>query len=163
EAVVMVREMAKVLSAADTKGSEAYEKNAADYVKRLEKLQADGRGMLSKKKNRRIICFHDSFGYFGRTFGLDIAAVIAPAPGDEATSGHLGKLVKLGLDKKKPVGAITVEPQYPEVAAEAIQKQLRGKVEVPLVKVDPLETAEVKELEKENGAWYVARMRRNVK
>jgi ABC-type Zn uptake system ZnuABC Zn-binding protein ZnuA len=164
EAVFVVKEMAKELSAADPDEADTYQKNAADYVKRLEKLQADGKAMLQGKKSKRIICFHDSFGYFARSFDLKIAEAIEMSPGDEASPGHRRKLVKLCLDKSKPIGAITVEPQYPEASAEVIQKELKARgVTVPLVKVDPLETAEPKELEKEGGDWYLARQRKNLK
>jgi hypothetical protein len=91
--------------------------------------------------------------------------VIEPGPGDEPNAAHMAELVKLCQNKEEPIGAITVEPQYPKTSsATMVQKELKAKgITIELVQVDPLETADPEELKKEGAGWYEARIRRNLK
>src|SRR5262249_12500631 len=118
----------------------------------------DGVEMLKNKKDRRIISFHDSLEYFAKEFGVEIVGVIE-MPGQEPGSKEMSKLVDKCL--KEDVRIIAVEPQYPEASATAIKNALKdkGKTAV-LVEIDPLETAEPKDL---SAGLYVAKMRENLK
>ena len=55
---------------------------------------------------------------------------------------------------------IAVEPQYPEAAAKRLQDEVGDKVKVITVKIDPLETAEEKEL---TADLYIKTMRDNLR
>jgi ABC-type Zn uptake system ZnuABC Zn-binding protein ZnuA len=161
QAVAMVEVIRDKLKAIDEAHADDYQKNAADYIASLKKLQSYGEKELAGAKTRRVISFHDSLGYFAKAFNLDIVDVIEQAPGDEATAPHLRKLT--ALCKKGGVGAITIEPQYPKRAAEIVTEGLaREKLSVPLVTVDTMETANADELRKEGAQWYEARMRKNI-
>jgi zinc transport system substrate-binding protein len=139
-----------------------YTKNADAYIKKLRKIHDDWYEKFKGKKVKRIISFHDALQYFADSFGLEIAEVIETGPGDEPTPGHLNKLVDLCRNPKKPIGAITVEPQYPESSSAAqVRDALQNRIE--LVKIDPLETADPDELTKEGAAWYEKRMLENLK
>jgi zinc transport system substrate-binding protein len=165
EAIAMVEEIQKTLAKIDEAHEGDYEKNAKAYISVLKDIQDEGRKELKDKKVKRIVSFHEALGYFARTFGLEIADVIEQGPGDEPTAKHLAELVELCSNKEKPIGAITVEPQYPKSSSAAIvQKTLKGRgIAIELVEVDPLETANADELRKEGAGWYEARMRKNLK
>jgi ABC-type Zn uptake system ZnuABC Zn-binding protein ZnuA len=141
--------------------ADTYKKNTEEYTAKLKALHADGKKMLEGKKNRRVISFHEALNYFARSFDLEIADVIEPGPGDEPSPRHLATIVQLCRDEKRPIAAITVEPQYPKTTSAAVlNRELKGKV--PLVEIDPLETADPEELRKEGAGWYEARMRKNL-
>jgi ABC-type Zn uptake system ZnuABC Zn-binding protein ZnuA len=160
EAIELVNAIAAELSKIDEENAKTYQKNALDYVAKLNALKADGLAKFENKKNKRIVTFHDSFGYFARTFGLNVAAAMETAPGDEPSAGYLAKIVKICKDETKPVSLITVEPQYSTGSAKKVSEALGGKV--PLVTVDPLETASLEELKTEGGQWYLKRMEQNI-
>jgi zinc transport system substrate-binding protein len=163
QAVAMVDMIRDQLVEIDEDHADDYKKNAEEYITTLKKLREEGRKSLKGKKNPDIISFHEALRYFADTFGLHIAEVIETGAGDEPSSGHLKKVVD--LCKKDPkIGAITVEPQYPKTSsATLVQKELKNKgIDIPLVEVDPLETADPDELNKEGATWYVARMRKNL-
>lgn len=164
QAVAMVGTIRDELARVDLEHADEYKENAAKYVKALRKLEADGQKMLEAKKSKRIVSFHESLGYFAHTFGLDVADVIEVVPGEPPSPGHLAELVELCRDKKKPVVAIAVEPQYPKsTSAQTVKDALRGKgLKVPLVEVDPLETAD-DSLKKLGARWYEERMRQNLR
>lgn len=166
EAIHMVNVIAEQLSAIDKDHEKTYTENAKKYVEKLKALHARGKTALEGKV-KHIISFHDSFQYFGRSFGFKTVAVMEMGPGDEPTAGHLKKLADLivNKDKKhKKIDCITVEPQYRKGSADRLAKTLEKKgITVPVVEVDPLETAKREELAKDPAGWYVKKMEANLK
>lgn len=161
EMVAMAGTVRDELSKIDPDHAAEYSKNTEAYTARLKALHEDGKKMLAAKKSRRLVSFHEALGYFARSFGLEIAAVIEPGAGDEPSPKHVARIVELCRDTKNPIAAITVEPQYPKTTSAAvISRELGGKI--PLVEIDPLETADPAELKKEGAGWYEARMRKNL-
>ncbi|MFM7151705.1 MAG: metal ABC transporter substrate-binding protein [Gemmataceae bacterium] len=164
EVSIMVEAIRDELIALDPTHAEQYRANCAKYQDDLRKLGEEGKALLAKKSNRRIITFHESLGYLARSFGLEIVDVIETGPGDEPTAAHLAQLVKLGQDPVKPIAAIAVEPQYPKsTSANLLQRELGSRgVKIPLIEVDPLETGDPADLKQEGGAWFLTRMRKNL-
>jgi zinc transport system substrate-binding protein len=164
EAVQIVEQIRDQLTKVDPAGKDVYAKNAAAYVTKLRDLHQEGKKLLADRPVRRIVSFHEALGYLAKSFDLEIADVIEQGPGDEPTQGHLKDLVKVCKDPKKPVAAITVEPQYAgSSSATIVQRELRReKITMPLATIDPLETAEASDLAREGGDWYLIRMRQNL-
>ncbi|MFO0929768.1 MAG: metal ABC transporter substrate-binding protein [Gemmataceae bacterium] len=164
QVVEMIAGIRDELSRIDSDHADEYRANAAAYVEKLKALQADGLKQLKDARTRRLISFHEALGYLASSFELEIADVIEQGPGDEPTSAHLAKLVRRCQDPKAPIAAITVEPQYPKSSsATIVQRELRAKgLDVPLVEIDPLETADAEALHDEGGDWYEKRMRQNL-
>lgn len=164
EAAILAQGIGDELGMIDKPNAAEYTANAKNLIERLEKLHAEGKKMLGEKKTNRIISFHEALGYFARSFELDVVDVIEQGPGSEPTAGHLAQIVKLCSDPDKPIGCITVEPQYPtSSSATIIQKELANKkITMPLVEIDPMETVDLGELEKDAGQWYENVMRKNL-
>jgi zinc transport system substrate-binding protein len=164
QAKAMVEIIRDELKKADPNHAEDYEANATKYLKKLDELHAFGKEQLKDKKNRKIIAFHESLGYFAKSFGVDIVDAIEVTPGSEPRPEHIAKLAK--ECKEHQIRVIAVEPQYPkETSAEVLKQQVK---DIAFVVVDPLETADKKDL-KEDGKelkdpqWYEEKMRQNLK
>ena len=164
EAIEMVERIRSELTKIDPDGESVYQANATAYTAKLNGVHEEGKKLLAGRPIRRIVSFHEALGYLAKSFDLEIADVIEQGPGDEPTQGHLTDLVKVCSDPKKPIAAITVEPQYAgSSSATIIQRELaRVKVTLPLATIDPMETAEVSDLAREGGDWYIERMRQNL-
>lgn len=163
-AKAMVEIIRDELKKADPNHAEDYEANASKYLKKLDELQAFGKEQLKDKKNRKIIAFHESLGYFAKSFAVDIVDVLEVTPGSEPRPEHMAKLAK--ECKEHHVRVIAVEPQYPkETSAEVLKKQVK---DIEFVVVDPLETADKDKDLKEDGKelkhrdWYEKKMRQNL-
>jgi ABC-type Zn uptake system ZnuABC Zn-binding protein ZnuA len=158
-AIIMTEGIREELKAADTGNAANYDKRAADYIAKLNKLKSDGKEMLKGKKERRLVTFHESLGYFARAFDLEVAGVVEKKPGVEPNQDEMKAIIALCVEKK--VTLIAVEPQYgANTSAKAIQEELRRKgLEVSLVEIDPLETAVAAALTPE---WYEKKMRTNL-
>jgi zinc transport system substrate-binding protein len=160
EAIKMVGRIRDELAALDPEHANGYKSRGNDYIARLEKLAAEGKAMFKDKKERRIIAFHDSLGYFARTFGLEIVDCVEIAPGVEPSAKKMQELIDLCLKEK--VRIIAVEPQYPSnTAAQVVLTALKKKgIDAQFVEVDPLETAKFEDLTPD---FYERKTRENLK
>ena len=164
EAIQMIEMIRSELTKIDPDGESIYQANATAYVAKLHGVHDEGKKLLAGRPVRRIVSFHEALGYLAKSFDLEIADVIEQGPGDEPTQGQLADIVKVCKDPNKPVAAIAVEPQYSgSSSATVIQRELgRVKIAMPLVTIDPMETAEASDLAREGGDWYILRMRKNL-
>ena len=155
----MVGTIRDELKAFDPDHAAGYDKRAAEYVDKLNKLHAEGLALLKNKKERNLLAFHDSLQYFAKSFDLKIVDSIA-APGAEPDNPTISKLIKTCRDH----GArhIAVEPEYgTNAVAEKIKQELRNNdIDAEFVMVDPLETAPVSELD---AGYYERKMRENLR
>jgi ABC-type Zn uptake system ZnuABC Zn-binding protein ZnuA len=161
QAIFMVEQIRDALIAQDGAHQQGYTQRAADYIAKLKKLQEDGTKELAGKKDRNLISFHESLGYFAQTFHLNIVASLEPVAGTEPDANRIAEIVKLCRDKN--VRLIAVEPQYPQnTSAQVLLDEIKKKgVNDPaLVEIDPIETAKPDQLDKD---YYEKKMRDNLK
>jgi len=133
-AIEETRNIAKGLAAADPTHAAAYEKNAANYVARLDALRQKMHAALDSLPQREIITFHEAFPYFASEFHLKIMGVIEREPGSEPSAGELAKTIQ--MVRKSKVKALFAEPQYPAKSAAVIQRETG----VPVSILDPAVT-----------------------
>ena len=160
-AVLLTNLIRDELKKADPNHAAGYDARAAAYVAKLNALQAYGVEKLKGKQDRRLVSFHDSLGYFAKSFGLEVKGVLTPKAGQEPNDEQMKQLIAICSKKDAPVRVIAVEPQYSTSnAGEQLRKNLHGKVDgVKLVEIDPLETVRPDEL---NADWYERKMRANI-
>ncbi len=162
QTVRMIEMIRDELQKADPGCAAEYAGHAANYLEQIRELHDYGKKLLASKKERKLVQFHESLGYFAdeASFHLEVIGAISESPGDEPTSPRLANLVK--LCKEKGVRVIAVEPQYPgTTSAKVLQDELRKHgCEVALVEIDPLETATPAELA--DRGWYVRKMKENL-
>lgn len=162
-AVTLVEGIRDELKAADPSHAANYDRRAAEYIAKLQKIKAEGVAMLKDKKDRNLVSFHDSMSYFAKAFDLNIVGVVEKNPGTEPSGEQLKKLIALCADEKHPTRLIAVEPQYStsNSGQELIKELKHKKVNDPaLVEIDTLETVVPDQL---NAGWYENKMYANLK
>ncbi len=109
-AVVIVREIAAVLSADDPANASRYAANAARTVAALEALTVEIAEQLAPVQGAAFIVFHDGYRYFEERFGLHAAGSITISP--EITPG--AERIHEIRDRVSELGASCVfaEPQF---------------------------------------------------
>jgi zinc transport system substrate-binding protein len=158
-AILMVKEICKLLQEKDPSRKKTYQDNADAYVKKIQQLHADGLKALKNVKNKKFVTNHESFRYFARAFGLTVLDSIQTQPGVTADAGQMAKLIKLCEDEK--VRVIAVEPQYSRAGAEALRDNLKGKkLDVEIIELDPIETAADRASLTPN--YYLEKMKANI-
>jgi zinc transport system substrate-binding protein len=167
QAIALVEIIRDELKKVDPSHEADYDKNAEKYIQKLNDLHAYGKEQLKDKKNRKIIAFHESLGYFAKSFDVEIVDVLEVTPGTEAGQAHMVKLAQ--ECKEKDVRVIAVEPQYPtETSAKLLRDAMKDRdKEIAFVEIDPLETADKKDLEDDEKElksleWYDKKMRQDL-
>jgi ABC-type Zn uptake system ZnuABC Zn-binding protein ZnuA len=156
----LVEEIRSTMRAANSSQIAAYDRNAAEYLAKLNKLADDGKAMLKGKKERGIVTMHGSMNYFANAFDLVVVGTIQKAPGQDPNPEELKALIAECVKNK--VRVVAVEPQYGSSGApQRIREELQraGIDGVSIVELDTLETALPAEL---NRDWYETKMRANL-
>jgi len=89
-------------------GTEYFE-NLRNYKNLLDEKKQEFTSLLSPLSNRKLITFHDSWGYFAKEFDLEIAGVFISSPGKEPTPRYLKELHDTA--KEYNVASVFSEPQ----------------------------------------------------
>lgn len=93
--VVWVANIEKALAAADPDDAASFKQNAARYTKELQDLNAYAHTKIDAvpKGKRKVLTSHDSFGYFGREYGVDFLSPIGMSTETEASAASVAKLI----------------------------------------------------------------------
>ncbi|MFZ5452972.1 MAG: metal ABC transporter substrate-binding protein [Thermodesulfobacteriota bacterium] len=103
-----------------------YETRRDHYLKELADLNQEIQKQVASFRIRGFICFHSSFSYFARRYGLQEAGVIEISPGREPTPRHLQRIV--AAIKKHGIRVVFAEPQLNPREAEVIAREAGVKV-----------------------------------
>jgi zinc/manganese transport system substrate-binding protein len=133
-----VTNILNALQKADPTNAAGYERNARQYLARLEKLDGELRAGLAPFKGKPVITLHDAFPYFARRYDLRIVGVVENVPEVEPSLRYVGELGKVIRSEK--VKAIFSERQSSPKLAE----QLAQDYHLAVAQLDTLETGEFK-------------------
>lgn len=122
----MAQNLAEGLCLADPSHADTYQQNAANTVTELEHLQTRLTEELSSLNCRKLITFHDGFGYFAEAFGLEIAASVEEEEGSEASARRIVELTEL-IDEAN-IPAVFTEVNGSDSTAVALSYERGTKV-----------------------------------
>lgn len=128
----MVREVGRWLGTLDLAHAEEYSQAAEDYAAKIEELLREGKAAMQRVRVRQAVTSHAAFGYLFRRLGIEVIGVIEEQPGREPSSRHIADL--LGTMKSVGLKSVFAEPQLSERAAEALAREVGGRVWV----LDPI-------------------------
>lgn len=96
-AVIVVRNIEKGLSAADPTNAATYKRNADAYVAELNALDAEIRESVESipADQRKLVTSHDALGYYAAEYGFTVVGTVIPSSNTEAetTSAELATLI----------------------------------------------------------------------
>ncbi|MBM6582668.1 zinc ABC transporter substrate-binding protein [Microvirga sp. BT689] len=108
-AKIYVANIRDALIAADPAGKEAYEANAAAYLKQLDELEAEVKSLVAgiPAERRRIITSHDAFRYFENAYGIDFVSPQGVSTDSEASAKDVARIIQ--QIKRERIAAVFVE------------------------------------------------------
>ena len=104
--------IAKALGALRPDLAPAFQKNAADYARRLRAMKSRAADRLVDARVNRVVTVHDGYGYLMQEFGIDIAGVVEPAHGLVPSAQELGQMVD--LIKREKIRVVFSEETFPQ-------------------------------------------------
>jgi len=143
---------------ADPANADAYKANAAAYIAKLEKLDADIVDSVATvpAENRQLVTNHDAIGYFAARYGFTIVGVVLPGggTGKEPSPQEIAKLIDSIRATK--IKAVFLENVSNDQFAQQIAKEA-GVLVVQGLYTDALGDAG------SSGATYIDMMTSNAK
>lgn len=113
--------IAKALGALRPDLAETFQKNAADYARRLRVIKSQAAERLVNARINRVVTVHDGYGYLMQEFGIDIAGVVEPAHGLVPSAKELGAMVDL-LQREK-IRVVFSEESFPAPLLKVLQDE----------------------------------------
>ncbi len=107
-----------------------FAKNLSSLLAQLEELNTYGKDSLATLGCRKLITFHDGFGYFAEAFDLEILRSVEEESGSEASASTLKELILLTRSENLP--ALFTETNGSTQAASVIAAETG----VPLYALD---------------------------
>lgn len=124
---IQAKTVCDALAGLDPTRAEEFEKNLETFQAELDALDKQVAEKLEPHHGKTLHVFHPAYGYFADRYGLKQVAV--ESGGKEPGPKHLAELVSQA--KEDGVNAIFVQPQFAKGSAEAMAREIGGKV-VPL-------------------------------
>jgi len=104
-----VKDMAEAMAEFDPPHAETYRTNAEAYRAELTELDKFIRTEVAKipQENRVLVTAHDAFGYFGKTYGIEVFGLKGISTEEEKDLDRQEELVQMIVKRKIP--AVFVE------------------------------------------------------
>lgn len=127
-AKIYVTNIRDALIAADTAGRAAYEANAADYLAKLDALEAELKDLVSRipADRRKIITSHDAFRYFEDAYGIDFVSPQGVSTEAEASAKDVARIIR--QIKREKISAVFVENVSDARLMERIAKETGARI-----------------------------------
>lgn len=105
---------------------EYFKENRNNFLLNLEKKISEWKEKISKYKGTKIITYHNSWPYFAKEFGFEIAGYVEPKPGIPPSPSHIAKLIE--TIKNEDAKLLFVEPYFPLKAPKMISQKTGIKI-----------------------------------
>lgn len=129
-AISMAKNICSGLSQQYPEYRSTFENNLEKLVQKLDDLNTYGTTQLENLSSRKLITFHDGFGYLAKAYDLDIVEAIEEESGSEASASELTHLI--GLVQEHHLPAIFTETNGSSSAASVISAETK----VPVFALD---------------------------
>ncbi len=127
----MVQAIATGLMEADSANADLYEKNAAAYDKKLEKLQKKQQAISEQAEGKKVVLFHEAYDYVAYDYGMEVSCVLDLDEERPVSAGEISDVLSAVHDG---ADLILAEELYGKKVAETIQKES----DVTVVYLNPL-------------------------
>jgi zinc transport system substrate-binding protein len=118
----------------DPQNAGSFQANGSNYIARLRALDQQLGATLEPVRGQSLVTFHDSFPYFARRYGLNVAGVIERVPEVSPSPRYLADLYK--VIRKTGARCIFIEPQFRSSIAQMVAEDL----DLPIAALNPLES-----------------------
>jgi ABC-type Zn uptake system ZnuABC Zn-binding protein ZnuA len=127
-AKVMLRHITEALSAVDAPHAGEYRQNQAEYLNRLDRMEADLIAAMRAVPQPAVVVHHPAWPYFARRFGFRVAGTIITQAGSEPSAQHLHELIT--LIRAQHIRVIVSEPQMNRKIPDMLAKESGARVVV---------------------------------
>jgi ABC-type Zn uptake system ZnuABC Zn-binding protein ZnuA len=115
------------LARLDSKNKETYERNTAQFVKKVEALDQAIKAAIQTipANNRRLLTYHDSWPYFARRYGFHVIGAVQPSDFADPSPKEVMRLID--QIRKEKVPAVFGSEVFPSPVLEQIAKEAQSR------------------------------------
>jgi zinc transport system substrate-binding protein len=120
-AITQTYAIARALGALRPELAATFQRNAADYARRLRAMKSKAAQRLVNARINRVVTVHDGYVYLMQEFGIDIAGVVQPAHGLIPSAKELGDMVD--LIKREHIKVVFSEESFPKAMLRVLEDE----------------------------------------
>jgi ABC-type Zn uptake system ZnuABC Zn-binding protein ZnuA len=124
--VVIASTIADALTQVDPENAGRYRSGLERFQVTVQDKKAQWAADATALRGLEIFTFHNSWPYFCRAFGIEVAGFVEPLPGIEPTPSHTAELIELA--KAKGIRIVGVEPYFSKRTPETIARATGAKI-----------------------------------
>jgi zinc/manganese transport system substrate-binding protein len=125
-AVPLTADIALALTRVDPANGGLYNDRRRQFLADLERRMATWRSRMAPLQGQPVASYHESWEYFARRFGLEIAGTLEPKPGIPPSPSHLAALIdRMGA---RDVMLILKEPYYEDKNPQLVARETGARV-----------------------------------
>lgn len=121
-----VKNIANNLAKYNTENAEIYNRNADEYIEKIEELNRNYKEELSSLSGKKAICLNEAFSYLARDLNLDIIMVETDHEESTLSADKLRELIK--QVKESNIQVIIIGENDNTQNAETIAKETNAKI-----------------------------------
>ncbi len=128
-AIGYVERIAEGLALADPEHAPGYRDRAAAYVRELRAVDAEARAILDDvpADERRLVVFHDAFGYLARDLGFEVTEALLPVSASaEVSAARVAEVIE--AIEREGIRAVYREPQFGSTLLDVIAAETGARV-----------------------------------
>lgn len=128
-AIAYVERIAEEIARADPEHAAGYRDRAAAYVRELRAVDAEVRTILDEVPvdQRRLVVFHDAFGYLARDLGFEVTEALLPVSASaEVSAARVAEVIE-AIDREG-IRALYREPQFGSTLLDVIAAETGARV-----------------------------------
>ena len=158
-AAVICRELAKVLGDADPEGKDIYEANAAEYIAKLDGLDARYAAAVAEAPKKALV-FGDRFpfAYLAKDYGIECYAAFSGCSAESEASFETVVFLSGKLDELDLPAVLKIDGSDGKIAERV--RQISNDPERMILTLDSLQTAASEDVRK--GVTYLSVMESNL-
>lgn len=123
---IVAEMVADALIAVDAENASGYREGLERFRGRLAQKKAQWEQSAGVLAGLEIVTYHDTWPYFSRAFGVEVAGFVEPKPGIEPTPSHTAAIVE--LVRGRDIHIIGVEPYFSHRTPELIARETGARV-----------------------------------
>ena len=123
--IVMIETIAEELSKLDEVNRQVYMQNAADYIEKLNELDAEIKTAVESMDNKSFMIYHGSYGYFADDYGLTMISL--ESDGKAATAAKMQEAIDMA--NEQGIKAIFYQDEFADTQAKTIAEEIGGVVQ----------------------------------
>lgn len=128
-AIAYVERIAEEIARADPEHAAGYRDRAAAYVRELRAVDAEVRTILDEVPvdQRRLVVFHDAFGYLARDLGFEVTEALLPVSASaDVSAARVAEVIE--AIEREGIRAVYREPQFGSTLLDVIAAETGARV-----------------------------------